>query len=50
RVMTANPSEVEGYRGGKTTLLGFFVGQTMKEMRGQANPKLVNEILLRKLS
>lgn len=49
RVMAANPSEVEGYRAGKTTLLGFFVGQTMKEMRGQANPKLVNEVLLRKL-
>ncbi|MDO9107734.1 MAG: Asp-tRNA(Asn)/Glu-tRNA(Gln) amidotransferase subunit GatB [Coriobacteriia bacterium] len=50
RVMAANPSEVQGYRDGKITLLGFFVGQTMKEMRGQANPKLVNEVLLRKLS
>jgi aspartyl-tRNA(Asn)/glutamyl-tRNA(Gln) amidotransferase subunit B len=49
RVLEANPSEVRAYRGGKTKLLGFFVGQVMKETRGQANPKVVNEILKRKL-
>jgi len=49
RVMAANPSEVASYRGGKTTLIGFFVGQVMREMRGQANPKVVNEALARKL-
>jgi len=49
RVMAANPSEVASYRAGKTTLIGFFVGQVMREMRGQANPKVVNEALARKL-
>jgi aspartyl-tRNA(Asn)/glutamyl-tRNA(Gln) amidotransferase subunit B len=48
-VLDANPSEVRAYRGGKTKLLGFFVGQVMKETGGQANPKVVNEILKRKL-
>ena len=49
RVMDANPSEVASYRAGKTTLIGFFVGQVMREMRGQANPTVVNEALARKL-
>jgi len=49
RVMAANPAEVEAYRGGKTGLMGFFVGQVMRETGGQANPKVVNEILSRKL-
>ena len=48
-VLDANPSEVRAYRGGKTKLLGFFVGQVMKATRGKANPKLVNEILKAKL-
>ena len=43
------PMEVEAYKNGKTKLLGFFVGQVMKETRGKANPKLVNEILKKKL-
>jgi aspartyl-tRNA(Asn)/glutamyl-tRNA(Gln) amidotransferase subunit B len=41
---------VEQYRGGKTTLKGFFVGQVMKKTKGQANPALVNELLEKKLS
>ncbi|MHB9003751.1 MAG: Asp-tRNA(Asn)/Glu-tRNA(Gln) amidotransferase subunit GatB [Coriobacteriia bacterium] len=49
RVMAANPAEVESYRAGKTSVIGFFVGQIMREMRGQANPKVVNEVLARKL-
>ncbi|MBI5232015.1 MAG: Asp-tRNA(Asn)/Glu-tRNA(Gln) amidotransferase subunit GatB [Coriobacteriales bacterium] len=49
RVIAANPSEVEAYRGGKQGLIGFFVGQVMREMGGQANPKVVNEVLRRKL-
>ena len=49
RVIAANPGQVEGYRGGKTGLMGFFVGQVMREMGGQANPKVVNEVLARKL-
>ena len=50
RVLAENPGEVESYRGGKTGLMGFFVGQVMREMRGQANPKIVNEVLARKLN
>ena len=49
RVLAANPGQVEQYRGGKTTLLGYFVGQVMREMRGQGNPAVVNEILTKKL-
>jgi aspartyl-tRNA(Asn)/glutamyl-tRNA(Gln) amidotransferase subunit B len=41
--------EVEDYKGGKTKLLGFFVGQVMKATKGKANPKIVNEILKTKL-
>lgn len=48
-VMSANPDKVEAYRGGKTGLLGFFVGQCMKQMQGQGNPKLINELLAAKL-
>jgi aspartyl-tRNA(Asn)/glutamyl-tRNA(Gln) amidotransferase subunit B len=50
RVIDANPKQVDGYRKGKTALLGFFVGQVMKETRGSANPALVNEILVRLLA
>jgi aspartyl-tRNA(Asn)/glutamyl-tRNA(Gln) amidotransferase subunit B len=49
-VLAASPSEVEAYKGGKTKLMGFFVGQVMKATRGQANPGLVNELLAKKLS
>lgn len=48
-VLAANPKQLEQYRAGKTTMLGFFVGQVMKASKGQANPKLVNELLSRKL-
>ncbi|MGW8303436.1 MAG: Asp-tRNA(Asn)/Glu-tRNA(Gln) amidotransferase subunit GatB, partial [Desulfobacterales bacterium] len=48
-VISSNPKEVEAYKNGKTKLLGFFVGQVMKETRGKANPKMVNEILRKKL-
>jgi aspartyl-tRNA(Asn)/glutamyl-tRNA(Gln) amidotransferase subunit B len=48
-VLTANPKQVEQYRGGKTTVIGFFVGQVMKLSKGQANPALVNELLKKKL-
>ncbi|MDP2300098.1 MAG: Asp-tRNA(Asn)/Glu-tRNA(Gln) amidotransferase GatCAB subunit B, partial [Actinomycetota bacterium] len=49
-VLEANPAEVESYRGGKTSVLGFFVGAVMREMRGQGNPKVINEVLARMLS
>ncbi|MBF0154160.1 MAG: Asp-tRNA(Asn)/Glu-tRNA(Gln) amidotransferase subunit GatB [Magnetococcales bacterium] len=50
RVLADNPQEVTQYRAGKTRLLGFFVGQVMKETQGQANPALVNRLLKDKLS
>ena len=49
KVLAASPAEVEAYRNGKTKLMGFFVGQVMKESRGKANPAMVNEILRKKL-
>ena len=49
RILSANASQVEAYRGGKEGLLGFFVGQVMKETGGKANPKVVNERLREKL-
>ena len=49
KVLAGCSAEVEAYRNGKTKLLGFFVGQVMKETRGKANPKMVNEILKKKL-
>ena len=49
RIMAANPGQVAEYRGGKTGLIGFFVGQVMRETGGQANPAVVNEVLKRKL-
>ena len=45
KVVEAHPNEVSAYKGGKVQLLGFFVGQVMKETKGRANPKAVNEIL-----
>ncbi len=48
-VIAANPDEVARYRGGKTQLLGFFVGQVMKKSSGKANPKLTGEIVKKKL-
>jgi aspartyl-tRNA(Asn)/glutamyl-tRNA(Gln) amidotransferase subunit B len=48
-VVAANPKQLEQYRAGKKTMIGFFVGQVMKASKGQANPQLVNEMLVRKL-
>ena len=48
-VLAANPKQVEQYKGGKTTVIGFLVGQVMKSSRGQANPATVNELLKNKL-
>jgi len=50
RVMAANPDKVAAYRSGKTGLMGFFVGQVMRETQGQANPRLLQELLSRKLA
>jgi aspartyl-tRNA(Asn)/glutamyl-tRNA(Gln) amidotransferase subunit B len=48
-IIAANPKQVDQYRAGKKTVVGFFVGQVMKASKGQANPQLVNELLARKL-
>ena len=49
-VLAANPKQLEQFRAGKTTMLGFFVGQVMKASKGQASPLVVNELLLKALS
>src|ERR1700757_1768491 len=49
QIVAANPKQLEQFRAGKKTLLGFFVGQVMKASKGQASPQLVNELLLKKL-
>lgn len=49
RIVAANPKEAESYRNGKAGLLSFFVGQVMKETRGKANPRIVQEVLKKKL-
>ena len=48
-VIAANPSEVEAFKGGKTKLISFFVGQVMRQMKGRANPAVVNELLSKHL-
>jgi aspartyl-tRNA(Asn)/glutamyl-tRNA(Gln) amidotransferase subunit B len=50
RILAANPGQVEAYREGKEGLLGFFVGQVMKETQGKADPRVVNELVREKLS
>jgi len=45
KIVNAHPAEIEAYKNGKTNLLGFFVGQVMKETKGRANPKTVNELI-----
>lgn len=48
-LLAANPDEVAKYRAGKTSLLGWFIGQVMKETRGQANPDLVRKLVAARL-
>ena len=45
KVLEANPESIEQYRAGKDRILGFLVGQVMKESRGKANPQMVNQML-----
>ncbi len=49
-IITANPKQVEQFKGGKTTVSAFFVGQVMRLSKGQANPALLNELVLKKLT
>ncbi len=48
-VIASNPKQVEQYRGGKKTVSAFFVGQVMRLSKGQANPALLNELVVKKL-
>jgi aspartyl-tRNA(Asn)/glutamyl-tRNA(Gln) amidotransferase subunit B len=48
-VLATHPNEIAEYRAGKEKLLGFFIGQVMRQTRGKANPKIVNKILRDKL-
>ncbi len=48
-VIAANPKQVEQFKGGKRTVAAFFVGQVMKASKGQANPALLNELVVKKL-
>jgi aspartyl-tRNA(Asn)/glutamyl-tRNA(Gln) amidotransferase subunit B len=50
RILADHPGQVATYKGGKEGVLGFFVGQVMKETQGKADPKVVNELLREKLS
>jgi aspartyl-tRNA(Asn)/glutamyl-tRNA(Gln) amidotransferase subunit B len=49
-VLAANPEQVETYRGGKEGVLGFFVGQVMRETGGKADPKVVNRLVRERLA
>ena len=48
-VIAANPKQVEQYRGGKKTVAAFFVGNVMRLSKGQANPAILNELVVKKL-
>lgn len=49
KILSANPKQVEEYLSGKDKVIGFFVGQIMKETKGKANPQIVNDLLKNKL-
>ncbi|MEM7007851.1 MAG: Asp-tRNA(Asn)/Glu-tRNA(Gln) amidotransferase subunit GatB [Thermodesulfobacteriota bacterium] len=49
-ILDAHPDEIERYKAGDQKLMGFFVGQAMKETKGKANPKVINELLRKALS
>jgi aspartyl-tRNA(Asn)/glutamyl-tRNA(Gln) amidotransferase subunit B len=50
KIIASNPKQLAQFRAGKTQVMGFFVGQVMKETKGQANPQVVNDLLQKKLS
>ena len=49
-ILNSNTEKVAEYRNGSTKLLGYFVGQVMKKGKGKVNPKILNQILSKKLS
>ena len=50
KILAANPDGVADYKAGKDRMIGFFVGQVMKETGGKANPAIINDLLKKKLS
>jgi aspartyl-tRNA(Asn)/glutamyl-tRNA(Gln) amidotransferase subunit B len=48
-IIENHPDEVQRYRAGKQGLIGFFIGQVMRQSKGKANPQLVRELLSKKL-
>lgn len=48
-VLASNPDQVEQYANGKVALFGFFVGQCMKESKGQGNPKIFTDLLKKRI-
>ena len=50
QVIAGNPDALANYLGGKTALLGWFVGQVMRATRGQANPAVVNRLVTEQLA
>ncbi|MEK6223827.1 MAG: Asp-tRNA(Asn)/Glu-tRNA(Gln) amidotransferase GatCAB subunit B, partial [Thermodesulfobacteriales bacterium] len=50
QILANHPGEISRYKAGDQKLMGFFVGQVMKETKGKANPKIANEILRKGLS
>jgi aspartyl-tRNA(Asn)/glutamyl-tRNA(Gln) amidotransferase subunit B len=49
KLLEMHPKEVQDYKNGKEKLMGFFVGQIMKNTQGKANPKILNQILIKLL-
>ncbi|MEW6518867.1 MAG: Asp-tRNA(Asn)/Glu-tRNA(Gln) amidotransferase subunit GatB [Thermodesulfobacteriota bacterium] len=49
QIMADNPQQVDDFKGGKTKLMGFFVGQLMQKTKGKANPKMANELFMQEL-
>ena len=49
KVLSANGESIEAYKKGKTNVVGFLVGQVMKESKGKANPKIINQLVLEEL-
>ena len=50
KILDNSPAQIADYKGGKTNIIGYFVGQVMKETRGTANPGKVNQILIEEIN
>ena len=49
-IIAAHPNQAKEFKGGKTKLMGFFVGQLMQKTKGKANPQVVNDLLSKELA